>query len=199
MAEFSILMVCTGNVCRSPMAERLAEARLAARLGDPHPFSVSSVGVSALTGQDMQPGARVVLTERGVDADGFVARQATAEEVDSADLVLTATRAHRTAVLRMAPGSMRRTFTLRELGRLVPLIEPAGSADGPVLRAAAVVAQASAIRGSALASDPLADDVADPYLRPVEAFRECADLLSQEIDAILGALLPGRGAPSIYS
>ena len=80
---FRVLTVCLANVCRSPMMERLLRQRL--------PWAmVESAGVSALKGSDMHPLSRQHLASRGVDPDGFEARQLSREMVGRADLVLTA-------------------------------------------------------------------------------------------------------------
>src|SRR5688572_2346203 len=105
MTGFRILFVCVGNVCRSPLGERLLAAMLPA--GD---FEVASAGVGALAGAAMDPDAAVHLEGYGATADGFVARQLTPRMVEESDLVLTATKAIRSRVLEEAPAALRRTF-----------------------------------------------------------------------------------------
>lgn len=67
----------------------------------------------------MHPQAEVVLEELGGDGSNFAARQLTSRIASDADLVLTMTRAHRDAVLELAPHRLHRTFTLSEAARLV--------------------------------------------------------------------------------
>lgn len=112
-----VLFVCTGNICRSPIAERLAVQR-AARLEIPD-FRASSAGTRAVIGHPIQPDAAAVLHELGGDASNFAARQLTSRIASDADLILTMTRAHRDAVLELAPHRLRRTFTLTGGARLV--------------------------------------------------------------------------------
>ena len=111
-----IVFVCTGNVCRSPTAERLAIAYG----GRSHfqDFTASSAGTHALTGHPIQPYAARVLEKLGGDSSHFAARQLTPTIAADADLVLTMTRAHRDDVLKLAPQQLHRTFTLREAARL---------------------------------------------------------------------------------
>jgi protein-tyrosine phosphatase len=111
-----ILFVCTGNVCRSPMAERLAIAYGARSHIDD--IRTSSAGTHALTGRPIQPYAARVLDELGGDTSHFAARQLTPTLAANADLVLTMTRAHRDDVLKVAPQQLHRTFTLSEAARL---------------------------------------------------------------------------------
>jgi len=117
----TLLLVCTANVCRSPLAERVVAARLVGRgwLGD---VPVASAGVRAAEGQPMC-GVSATLLEPGEPApDGHAARQATREIVEAAGLVLVMEREQRGAVARLAPGSQSKVFTLREVG---PLAEEA--------------------------------------------------------------------------
>jgi protein-tyrosine phosphatase len=127
-----ILFVCTGNVCRSPMAERLAVA-YCARLQIPD-LTVSSAGTRAVIAHPIHPDAALVLEKLGGDASNFAARQLTSRIASDTDLVLTMTRAHRDAVLELAPRGLRRTFTLSEAARLASECNPRDIADLAALR-----------------------------------------------------------------
>lgn len=111
-----VLFVCTGNICRSPTAERLAVAY--ANKSGFQGFSASSAGTRAVTGSPIHPEAALVLQHLGALPSNFVARQLTSKIAASADLVVTMTKAHRDAVLQLAPAQLRRTFTLLEAARL---------------------------------------------------------------------------------
>lgn len=78
-------MVCTGNICRSPMAEGLLRARFVARRRG---VSAASAGIAALSGRPADPLAVALLAERGVDISGHRARQVTPELLSGFDLVL---------------------------------------------------------------------------------------------------------------
>ena len=117
-----ILFVCTGNICRSPTAERLAAA-LGAQ--DPIPdLRTSSAGIRAVIGHPVHPEAARVLQELGGDPAGFAARQLKPKIAEDADLVLAMTRVHRDAVLEMAPRQLHRTFTLTEAAHLITQFAP---------------------------------------------------------------------------
>lgn len=111
-----VLFVCTGNICRSPAAERLAIAFAdEAGLAD---LTAHSAGTRAIPGQDMEPTAALAARRLGGDPDGFRSRRLTTPIASDADLILTMTERHRSAVLTLAPRMLRATFTLREAARL---------------------------------------------------------------------------------
>ncbi len=118
-----LLFVCTGNICRSPTAERLATALNAQ---DPIAgFRASSVGTLAVIAHPVHPEAARVLTELGGDPADFAARQLKPAIATEADLVLAMTKEHRDAVLEIAPRQLRRTFTLTEAAELISRFSPA--------------------------------------------------------------------------
>jgi protein-tyrosine phosphatase len=185
---FRVLHVCTGNICRSPMAERLMLAELAARFG-PQAGEVEVHGAGTYGGHEghpMNPPAAAVLGELGVDASGFTATWLREPAVAQADLVLTATADHRSQVLALDPRALRRTFTLRELARLAAYVEPEElPPGGPATRLAALVTTAGGLRGVHPAHPRTVDDIGDPYGGPMEEFRETAAQIQQAIRQIL--------------
>ena len=196
MSGAGLLLVCTANRCRSPLAERLLAAALdGAPAG---PFEVGSAGVAAPAGRPMDPHARQVLAERGVPAQGFGSRHLTADLVAGAGLVLAASREHRAAAVTLHPRASARTFTLRELHRLlgaVPAAEVTGSA--PRERLAALTAAAARRRGVVVAARPADDDLADPVGGPVAAFRGTADALEELLQPLVELLCrPGDPLPA---
>ena len=183
--SFSILFVCTGNICRSPLGERLLHARLRATLGDrAQTFAVGSAGTHGWEGAAMDPTAAAELVRLGGDPTDFRGRQLTAELIAAADLVLTATRVHRRAVLGELPEALRRTFTMTEFAHLVTDAETADrptSAESP----AGLVAWAASHRGSATLDDY---DVADPYGASQAVHQRVADHISTCVDQTVTAL-----------
>ncbi|GFH35692.1 arsenate reductase/protein-tyrosine-phosphatase family protein [Streptomyces pacificus] len=191
---FRILHVSTGNVCRSPITERLTRHALSRRLGDPLAggLLVESAGTWGHEGAPMEANAATVLTDFGADPGGFLGRELLDEHVIRADLVLTATRDHRAQVISMGHSAGLRTFTLKEFTRLVRAIDPATlpdpDQDGVVERARALVRAAAALRGWLLAPSAEADEVHDPYGGPVTFFRSIGDEIHQALDPVLTAL-----------
>ncbi len=126
-APWHILIVCTGNLCRSPMAQYLAAALLQEALGTAAApgVTVTSAGTSARDGTPIHPHAASVLAGRGLDPRAFTTRRLHAGLLDSADLVLCAERGHRAAAVTTAPKTVSRAFTLREFARVTAGLTPA--------------------------------------------------------------------------
>ncbi|WP_171168680.1 protein-tyrosine-phosphatase [Streptomyces sp. I05A-00742] len=190
---FRILHVSTGNVCRSPITERLTRHALSERLGGPGGLVVESAGTWGHEGAPMEAHAATVLTDFGADPHGFTGRELLDEHVIRADLVLTATRDHRAQVISMGHSAGLRTFTLKEFTRLVRAIDPVtlpgpDQVGGVVERARALVQAAAALRGWLLAPDAEADEVHDPYGAPITFFRSIGDEIQQALDPVVTAL-----------
>ncbi|TDT94066.1 protein-tyrosine phosphatase [Streptomyces sp. 846.5] len=183
-ALYRVLVVCTGNVHRSPLAERLLTQRLgsAGQL-----IQVSSAGTAARQGTPMAPQSAALLAEMGGDPTGAVAHRLTADLVRGSDLVLGAAAEHREAAVRLSPQwALRRAFTLRELARLLRLEDTTG-VFGPPARAAALVEGAARRRGSG--GGTADDDVADPQGAPLEVARACGLRVEEAVERIVRAIL----------
>lgn len=180
-----IMTVCTGNICRSPLAELLLATRLA-DLG----AEVHSAGVRGLNAAPMTPEAIDLAIEYGVaeaDADAHRSRFLTEAMLASPDLILAMTREHRREIAELAPARLRSTFTVREFARLAASLSDDDVADavadaGPdatpgdrVRAAAAVVAGRRGLLPPP--ADPADDDVIDPYRRDWSVYRTSADQL----------------------
>ncbi|WP_137723940.1 low molecular weight phosphatase family protein [Prescottella subtropica] len=170
-----LLFVCTGNICRSPTAERLAAA-WAARNGDAD-LTVSSAGTRAVVGSGMEPTAARVLSSLGGDPHAFSARQLTPVLANGADLILTMTEAHRDAVLRHAPRQLKRTFTLLEAAQLVTV---AGPTTVPALATA---------RGTV--PRPARMDVPDPIGASADVFTDVGTIVDRAVSEVLTGLRTG--------
>ena len=189
--SFRVLHVCTGNLCRSPVAEHLMRAGLVARLGDgAERFVVESAGTWGRAGAPMPPLALRSLTDAGVDGSQFRARELVIEHVAAADLVLGATREHRAGALVLVPRQSQRTFTLLEFARLVAAVDPAQLPEGgdQEERAREVVRLAAAKRGMVRAARPADDDIPDPYKGPERGYVEAAEIIEQAVTTIVERL-----------
>ncbi|AQA01849.1 low molecular weight phosphatase family protein [Mycobacterium sp. MS1601] len=174
-----LLFVCTGNICRSPIGERLAAAYGAERqIPD---LVTSSAGTRAVIAHPIHDQAALVLEGLGGDATNFSARQLTPKIAAQADLILTMTRDHRDKVLSLAPRLLRSTYTLSEAAQLASLEGVGSVADfsrlRPLLKAGA------------------AEDVPDPINQGPEVFAEVGNTIARLLAPVIelcDPLSPGR-------
>ncbi len=110
----SILLVCTGNSCRSAMAEGLLKKRLK-ELGKAD-IVVRSAGMRALDGYPPTNETIIVMKEEGIDLKHFESTAITDELIKSADLVLAMSTAHKLEIIKRVPEAAAKTFLLREYG-----------------------------------------------------------------------------------
>lgn len=166
--NFTVLTVCTGNLCRS----RLAELVLAQRFADVSEIQLRSAGTRAAPGRLMPEEAREIAGFLGVvDIRTHRARQVNEDSLSGADLVLVMAREHRRAVVELHPRIVRRTFTIRELASLAAVTrddeivsEGAIPSADRATRLRAAIGAAARRRSRRRTPDlPSDDDVIDPY------------------------------------
>jgi protein-tyrosine phosphatase len=179
---FSVLFVCTGNVCRSPIAERLMQLRMR----NQREIVASSAGMGALVGHEMDGPSALALRELGGDPTGHVARQLDRRLADACDLILTAETRQRDAFVRDDPMSFRRTFTMREFGRLGAGLKPLDSVTVDALRERVV--EVAAHRGNVAPPGLGDDEIGDPFGADLEVARLCAAQIAASVNAIVHAL-----------
>ncbi|PPF82210.1 hypothetical protein C5B96_09660 [Subtercola sp. Z020] len=195
-AAFGIVMVCEGNICRSPLAEQLMRSRLG-EAGLYAAVTVSSGGLGALVGSAMDATAAEQSRRYRGRPDDFRARQLRSAIVNPADLVLTMTRAQRDDVVQRYPRILQRTFTLVEFAKLLALDAvdlPESNSDfasvAAQLAASGLPERAPEIAGmlrdrtrsyarlrsrARLQAD---DDIADPYRRDPQVHEAVAQKIS---------------------
>jgi len=187
LSPVRILTVCTGNICRSPVAERLLQAGL--DQVSPGAFRVRSAGTRAMVGEPVQPISADIIGTYGGSPEGFAARQLTPKILRDTDLVLTMAARHRGEVLQMDASLLRRTFTIREFARMLDVLaqrdpSPTPAADVPELWRG-LPARAASVRHLALAGEASDNDVVDPYRRGEDIYRQMEDELAPAILTIL--------------
>lgn len=187
---FRILLVCTGNICRSAQAEQIIRARIVRKFpGLRSIVVVESAGTGAVVGSGM-PAEAAALSERngGAPAD-HSAQQLAVEHLRAADLVLVMTAEHRSTVVRLLPRSSRNTFTLNEFASLLENAgenHPSPAADLSSMEAAdklrMAVKWAAARRGYRSSADDKPADIVDPYRRSEEVYSESARQIVEALD-----------------
>src|SRR5712691_2658399 len=182
----SILVVCTGNICRSPMAEGWIRRLLAERgIGG---IAVHSAGVAGWEQSGATPEAVQAAFELGADIRDHVARRLIPAMAGEADLVLAMTEEHAEAVSRSAPHSAKKTFTLKELVNILDH-SPVEAADGtPTDGLRAAVAFADQQRANGAGATTMDLDIADPLGLGIESYRATAWELDQLVERLMDSL-----------
>ena len=178
-----ILTVCSGNVCRSPQAERLLRAAFDSMLPEAQRPLIESAGTRALLGWPMPEQAAALTREFGADAAGHRARQLTAEMVAASDLVIVMAREHLDRIAALDPAAASRTFTLQELARIADAVR------GDDLRSWLVDARSHHdVRDD--------DDIEDPFRRSDAAYRRSAEQIAANVAVVaraIAAAMEGSG------
>jgi protein-tyrosine phosphatase len=168
-----LLTVCTGNICRSPMAAALLRHHLDARgCGD---VEVGSAGTWAEQGFPASSGAQDVMRTIGIDISGHRSQPLETHLLDAADLVIVMTSVHVSEVLELDGGARHKTFMAKEFAEL----EPAAS-GGPV----------DAILDGRRPEPRRSLDVDDPIGLPFMAYERCLRDLQSGALALLDILCP---------
>jgi protein-tyrosine phosphatase len=178
-----ILVVCTGNICRSPIAEALLRRALERRLGDDAP-AVSSAGVIGRAGGPAMEESVRAAAERGADISGHVVRRLERGQIRDADLIVTMAGEHRAEIGRAVPDAVAKTFTLKELVRLLERLPPHEEPSD----VAHVVARADELRRAGFAGNAHDEDVVDPLGMPYESYRAVAWELDEWCDRLAAGL-----------
>jgi len=197
MAPFTVLHVCMGNICRSPMAERLLARAVRDRAGDLGDQLVRSVSAGTggwHEGEEMNPPAARQVRSRGGDTIGFEARKLRGDFIDEADLIFTATADQYDYVVALRPEAAERTFVMGEFARLLAALDQAAlppaeaKPDAVHARGAAIVEAAHRLRG---ADGPLpGDDLDDPWGRGDQTFQRIGDEIEDTTVPFATLLLP---------
>jgi protein-tyrosine phosphatase len=185
---FRVLAVCTGNVARSPVIERLLQAELDATSAGV--FEVRSAGTRALADRPMTAESQAIVVAHGGDPAGFRARQLSTEMLRDVDLVLTASHEHDAAVIDLRPGLLLKTFTLRELARIADAAPGGAHLSDAQTHSREFVRRASILRTALRQSVADDDDLKDPYGRGVDAYRAMMQQLVpavRQLAVVLGA------------
>lgn len=174
---FRLLLMCTANQCRSPMAEVIARHRLDA-LG----VDAEVVSAGALPGGSAAAaGALRAVRRRDLDLRDHLSRQVDAETLDAASLVLTMERRHVVTVAELSLAAVGRTFTLVELASLSGVVGPRRRGQSV---SSWIIAANRARAPESVMSHGTDDDVDDPMGGSTRQFRQTAE----QIDTLLGTV-----------
>lgn len=158
----TILFVCTGNICRSPLAEKVLDSLLRRSGGPGSSIIVESAGLHAVVGAPMDTLPAAIAEESGA-ASHHVARQIDAEIVKNSSLILTMTRDQLNELCGSYPPAVRRSFNLLHFARILRTFPDLTDQAARLFD----VTQDAGLKRSAVATGP-EDDITDPYRRSAE-------------------------------
>ncbi|HAJ32158.1 MAG TPA: low molecular weight protein arginine phosphatase [Candidatus Atribacteria bacterium] len=159
----TILFVCTGNTCRSTMAEGIFKKMLKERKEDNSSFNIISAGISALPGMSPTPEAIKVMSEQEIDISRHIATQVQEELVEKANLILVMSNTHKDYILRKFPFAQDKIYLLKEF------------------------AQIGEFKSKRKTDENY--EVVDPLGRPIEFYRIIARELKENLEKILDKIL----------
>jgi len=159
----TILFVCTGNTCRSAMAEGIFKKMLRERKEDDSRFNIISAGISALPGMSPTYEAISAASEQGVDISQHKALQLQEDLVKKADLILVMSNTHKDYIMRKYPFAQNKVFLLKKYAQ----------------------------RGEFKNIQSKDEDykIVDPLGRPIEFYRIVARELEENLEKILDKIL----------
>lgn len=206
VAPFTVLAVCAGNICRSPMLESLLETRLESAirdrwpgadlaLGREKPLALRSAGTEINPALEQPELVGEQLRRLGAPSHAERAPIAvSAEELADVDLVLTMTREQRGVVVRTQPRMISRAFTLVEFARIIESMvampkdstSPAYTSPHVAEFLRATSLRAARRRGMVPPpADPTQFDITDPYRRSAAVYASVADSIARSVDGIV--------------
>lgn len=173
--------VCTGNICRSAFAEGYLRAE-AHRAGLPH-FSTASGGTGI--NQALVPPLEIqeLANKENFDLSGHTPEEINEEAIRSADIILTATTEHRAEILHLAPTALKRTFTLKEFGRLIQKHQPTLHTNQDAAQWWKSVARELSTYRAEIAEDEL--DLEDPFKQPFDVYQKSVEEIKEALALII--------------
>lgn len=180
-AVFSVLHVCAGNTCRSPMSERILDGLTGEAVYN------HSAGISSRhEGESMNAASARELEDRGFEPAGHLARHIDRAQVASSDLILVATVAHREYIAERFPEAVDRTFPVRQFGRIAEdlLKDEAALPEGDAIARGKALVDSAAERRDA----HLEEDLSDPFGLGGAVYSQTADQLEGVLRPVAEAL-----------
>ena len=185
-----LLTVCTGNICRSPFAERILQTEIEALR--PGLFSIQSAGTESLVGHGMEAESAQLLSYYGGSSKNFTSRQLSETVLSTPDIVLAMTVEHRDAVIKLSPRMLKRSYTLIEFARILKDIRttknpdvPTGHSEDRVAQRWAALPALAALHRSSVRPSSTSQDVVDPFRRSPEIHQQMVEEIMPAIEEIV--------------
>lgn len=181
--KFSIIIVCTGNVCRSPFAEHYLRARLPT-----DDLTITSVGTNVNHDLLVPDEIQRIGSTYGLDLSAHRPRSIQPAYIAEGNLILTLTALHRRQVVRLHPLASRYTFTLREFAWMITNSQPRHYDTGAPQHGAKVslitLVESMASRRGTIAPAPEGIDIVDPFGKKLHAYRRAVEDMVAAVDVI---------------
>lgn len=176
----NILFVCTGNTCRSAMAEAIFNSVTEDGTGSGKPFSAASAGIFAFDGDSASGNAvSVLFNDMEIDISAHRSRQINKEIADRADIILTMTREHKRTMIQMFPETADRVYVLKEYIKKEYIkkedIKKEDINNG--------------MKSPGINDYDYSLDITDPYGMPIRVYQKCAEEIKDAIDKLVLILL----------
>ncbi len=185
MDDFLLLMMCTANQCRSPMAEAIATAQLGSR---GVPATVRSCGMLE-GGVEPAAGAVRAMKNLGLEISSHLSSRLDPDTLNAANLVLAMERRHLTEIAALDMDALGRSFTMRELAQLAPQVGPRSASTS----IGSWIEQANRFRDpTSVLSYETDSDIKDPMGGTQRAFNRSANEITSLLDQIWGYLFPSQ-------
>lgn len=173
-----VVFVCTGNICRSPMAEALLRHELEQR--GCNDITVSSVGTWAYLGNPAMREGVEAMSLMGIDMSGHRSRPVDEDELREASLIVVMTSVHVRELKTVLPEVMDKVLLLKELAEIEPAPDAGSSREERVL---------ALLRGTKPDSRRSLD-VDDPIGKPIGAYQRTVEVLQEGVAVLVETLCP---------
>lgn len=183
LSKLPILIVCTGNICRSVFAQAYLQERLSKVAREV--FQVDSRGTGINRDLSSPDEISILAARHGLSLNTNRPRALEHHDIQRAKLIITATLGHRHSVLRLRPSALKRTFTILELAYIIDEYISAPSLTTPADRLDNLLNDAQAHR-SRVAANLLTTDIVDPYRLGFETYLRMERQLVPALNSIAG-------------
>lgn len=181
-----IVTFCTGNICRSPMAEYLMRQALDRRgIGDDM-IHLASAGTLRLDSRPIDPQCQALLAEDGIDASMHRSTPLTPDIADHADLFLCFEEHHIERLTMDAPSASRKTFLLTDFANICDMLRSRGDLPKSSPEESLNAIQMSAPLLRPMLPEP--EEIDDPYQLDVKDYRYAHDMIKHAVESIVSAL-----------